>query len=122
MTGIRFIVCGGRNYANRAMITRVLLRATSGATSGAVLVHGDALGADTLAAEIWDSWGGVTEPHPANWAKYGKSAGPIRNREMASLGAHFLIAFPGGRGTDDMIKAAVEANIPVLKVAGGTCD
>lgn len=112
MNGIRIIVCGGRDYANRDLVTRILM----GITEGAILVHGDAPGADTLADEVWHSWGRDTERHPANWAKYGKPAGPMRNREMASLGAYFVLAFPGGRGAADMIAAAREAGIPVLQV------
>ncbi|KKM72212.1 hypothetical protein LCGC14_1422810, partial [marine sediment metagenome] len=42
---------------------------------------------------------------PANWDKYGKQAGFIRNAEMAQY-ADAVILFPGGRGTDHMYNVA----------------
>lgn len=61
----------------------------------------------------------------ADWARHGRSAGPIRNRFMlesakrAAEVAHeriFLIAFPGGKGTADCTRQAHELGIPVLKL------
>lgn len=46
---------------------------------------------------------------PANWKKYGRSAGPKRNRQMAALGTHALIFWDEkSRGSYDMITAAKE--------------
>lgn len=50
---------------------------------------------------------------PADWAKYGKSAGPIRNREMAKY-ADALFAFSGGRGTDNMINEATRNGLMIF--------
>jgi len=56
------------------------------------------------------------EYHPPNWEKYGKSAGPIRNEEMAQ-NADALIAFPlegvANKGTVDMIRRAEHYNLLV---------
>jgi predicted Rossmann-fold nucleotide-binding protein len=41
-------------------------------------------------------------------------AGPIRNRLMLDLGAHAVLAFPGGAGTANMVRIAQEADVPVL--------
>ena len=50
----------------------------------------------------------------AEWAKYGNAAGPIRNRLMlAKYTPDFLLAFPGGRGTQSCIDRAVELGIPI---------
>jgi hypothetical protein len=108
----RFIVCGGRDYADADHVARVLMELPSDWT----LVHGDGTGADTLAANWWRRHGRPVEAHPANWTKYGKSAGPRRNQEMADAGAEFLWAFPGGRGTADMTKRAKAAGIMVYSI------
>lgn len=50
---------------------------------------------------------------PAEWAKYGKAAGPIRNRRMLTFEPIRVLAFAGGRGTANMIAAAREARVPV---------
>ena len=108
----RVIVCGGRDYTDRVTVARVL-----GVFSGNyVLVHGSARGADDLAAQVWLEWRGRTEPHPADWEAHGKVAGFIRNEEMAKLGADVCVAFPGGRGTEDMVRRAKNYGIPVVRV------
>jgi ABC-type Fe3+-hydroxamate transport system substrate-binding protein len=50
----------------------------------------------------------------AEWEKYGKRAGPVRNRQMLELKPDGVVAFDtGGPGTRDMITAAQEAGVPV---------
>jgi hypothetical protein len=86
-----------------------------------VLVTGGATGVDTLAGD-WAT--GVflregrpqLEVHPADWDTHGKSAGPIRNQEMAALGADLCVAFAGGPGTADMRARATKRGIAVLDV------
>jgi len=51
----------------------------------------------------------------AEWEKHGKRAGPIRNRQMLELKPDGVVAFPGDRGTRDMITAAQEAGVPVYR-------
>lgn len=49
--------------------------------------------------------------------KYGKSAGPIRNQTMLDDGKPDLVlAFPGGRGTADMVAKAEKHGIPVRRI------
>jgi len=57
------------------------------------------------------------EGFPADWKKHGKAAGPIRNQEMAERGTH-LLAFPArsGKGTQDMIRRAQKAGMPVTEI------
>lgn len=77
------------------------------------VVHGDYRGVDT-AAKAWGlSKGLKVTPFPAEWKKYGGRAGPIRNGKMAVYG-NALIAFPGGNGTDDMIRKMKEQGKPVF--------
>lgn len=111
----RIIVCGGRDYADRARVWEVLdgLLVEFGAI---VVFHGGARGADAL-AERWTIERGVTGfASPADWTKHGRAAGPIRNRQMLDAGADLVVAFPGGSGTADMIKQARARGVPVREV------
>ena len=114
----RILVCGGRDFDDRELMGSVLnplIRGYDGPDK--TLVHGVAKGADSLAAEMWTTWGCPTEAHPADWKRYGKGAGPIRNQEMLDSGIDLVIAFPGGRGTADMVRRARKAGIEVREVA-----
>jgi len=120
---MRILVCGGRTYKDRDMVKRTLRGCEVEAaqdfhwTPGFVLIHGAAAGADKLAAEVATELGWQIEPYKANWLRWGPSAGPIRNRTMLDKGKpDLVIAFPGGRGTEDMVARAEKAGIPVRRV------
>lgn len=69
------------------------------------VVTGGASGAD-LGGKLWAISRGIPfKLFFPEWEKHGKAAGPIRNREMASY-ADAVVLFPGGKGTDDMLRAA----------------
>ncbi len=52
---------------------------------------------------------------PAEWSKYGRRAGPIRNKQMLDVGKpHLVVAFPGGAGTANMVKQAKAAGVPII--------
>lgn len=55
------------------------------------------------------------EAHPADWAKYGRAAGPIRNQEMVDSGINVCLAFPGigpSTGTMGTVEKARRKGIP----------
>jgi len=121
---IRVIVTGGRDYTDRAAVARALRHLAALYIHGALpeeitLVHGGAPGADRLAAEEAGKLGWTVEPHPADWDTHGTAAGPIRNKEMVSLGAHYLVAFAGGTGTKNCRRLALNAHIPVIDIPEG---
>ncbi|HEV7285225.1 MAG TPA: DUF2493 domain-containing protein [Kaistia sp.] len=106
---MRVLVCGGRDFADRPRLNVAL-----DGLKPSFLIHGGAPGADAL-ADYWADIRGI--PHrtfPADWNTHGKAAGPIRNQRMIDEGKpDLVIAFPGGRGTADMIRRAKAAGIPV---------
>jgi hypothetical protein len=109
---IRIAVTGGRDYADEAAVFKVLDRVRE-LHGQFVLVHGAARGADAL-ADKWARARGVdVERHPADWTK-GRSAGPARNATMASSGLDLLVAFPGGRGTADMVQRCRNRGVGVV--------
>jgi hypothetical protein len=115
----RLLVTGSRDWTNERAIYEALEAAVDGPDW--VIVHGAARGADTI-ADLWAKMTGYeVEPHPADWGRHGKAAGPIRNQEMVALGADLCLAFPvpGSRGTLDCIERARAAHIPVREVWGG---
>lgn len=81
-----------------------------------LLIHGDARGADRLAGD-WAERNGVHQlAFPAQWERYGKQAGLIRNMRMLDEKPAIVIAFPGGRGTADMVRRAEAAGVSVRKI------
>lgn len=67
------------------------------------IVSGGASGADYFGECFAKKYGLELKKFNANWEKYGKKAGPIRNRSMANY-TDYAILFPGGNGTESMIK------------------
>jgi YspA, cpYpsA-related SLOG family len=115
---VRVLVCGGRNYDN---VHRV--HATIQALPyDAIVITGGAHGADTLAENSALALGMAVEVYYADWAQYGKKAGPMRNQEMLDTGIDYVIAFEGGKGTADMIKRATKAGVKVYYPDQGTLD
>lgn len=81
---------------------------------GDALLHGDARGVDrdVAAAARRKRPALVITTYPANWQLHGKGAGPIRNLTMVTA-CRFLIAFPGGRGTENAVETAQRLGRPV---------
>jgi hypothetical protein len=114
---MRVLVCGGRDYQNRDLVFATLDRLVP---TGAVIITGGANGADRL---VW-LWALHTDRaadaliFAPDWKKHGKAAGPIRNQQMIDEGKpDLVIAFPGGRGTSDMVSRARKAGIRVEALA-----
>lgn len=107
-------VTGGRDFDDPEMLNSAL---SKWCREGDLLVHGNAVGADRDAALWFNERGWPTEPHNADWGRHGKAAGPIRNDEMLKSGLDILIAFPGGRGTADMVSRCQKAGVNVVFAA-----
>ncbi len=107
----RVLVCGGRDY-DQAEVVDAILDATKKTFGEIVLIQGGASGADRL-AKMWAKRNNVRcEQYNADWDKHGKAAGPIRNQWMIDDGKpDYFVAFPGGKGTADMIARCKKANI-----------
>lgn len=112
MKEVEVIVTGGRDYDDLIMVQDVL-----GQFNISLLIQGGASGADELA--LWYAKDNNIEhkTYKADWNKHGKAAGPFRNSEM--LVSHpnaIVIAFPGGRGTENCVNQAISLNRLVFKV------
>lgn len=113
----RALVCGGRDYRDGEHLWNFL----DGAGITFLIVGYDPndkrfQGADQLAYE-WAQMRGIPgRCFPAEWGKYRKAAGPIRNQKMIDRGKPEVVyAAPGGVGTADMKAKAKAACIEVIE-------
>lgn len=115
--GETWLVCGGRDFADKAMFDNAMGDLIHMKGCPRAIIHGGAPGADSL-AHLWAARHGTTGiAFPADWNKHGKAAGPIRNQEMIDHGKpNLVVAFPGGRGTADMVQKAKTAGIDVAEI------
>lgn len=110
---MKLLVTGGRDFADEAMVKRVL-DVLHTKHSFTLLIHGDASGLDRLAG-AWAKTAGIEVlACPADWKRHGRGAGPIRNKAMLDHKPELLVAFPGGKGTADMVKQAEKAGLTTI--------
>lgn len=117
---MRMLVCGSRDYSRRDILYAALDRYIIEGID--VIIEGEAKGADTLAREWAELRGIPVIKFPADWNKYGRAAGPIRNKQMLDDGKpDLVIAFPNGKlddtkGTKNMVKQARAAGIACIVI------
>ena len=117
---MRLLVTGTRRYSDREFLYHVLDQ-----LDPLVVIEGAAKGADQLAHEWAVENAGernVTNLRfPADWKRFGRAAGPVRNKRMLVEGKPTLVvAFPepGGKGTQNMMRQALKAGLTVLDATG----
>lgn len=113
----RVIVCGGRDFSDKELCFENLDRILADYDDVAI-VSGHAGGADLLGEEYAAHKGLTCKVFPADWKKWGKAAGPIRNHEMlvyAEKAVTVIVAFWDCRspGTKNMIEQAEHAGAEV---------
>lgn len=109
------LVCGGRDYSDQFHVYNTL-SAIHAETPVTRVIEGGATGAD-MWGRLWGHEVGVeVVEYPADWKNYGRKAGPLRNQLMIHDGKpDLVVAFPGGRGTADMVRRARAAGIKVIE-------
>ena len=138
----RLLVTGSRHFENAALMAESLLAAIDDFCLGleVVVVHGNARGADRIAATAARQLGLAVEPHDADWdgpcrdsckpghrrpspggGTFCPAAGNYRNQLMVDLGADLCLALPIGTspGTWDCVRRAKTAGIPVRVIGQG---
>lgn len=115
---MRLIVSGSRNTQHRSAMAQVkagyasYLKLFPAATT---LLQGGARGIDAAAKAFFSNLGIPVENYPADWTKWGRRAGPIRNKAMAEKGEVLLAVWDGeSRGAHSMITEARKQQIPVV--------
>lgn len=111
------VVCGDRTWTDYNAIYFELAALPKGTT----IVHGACRGADMIAGVAARDLGLPVKEFPADWEKYGRAAGPIRNREMLSLCPDLVLAFHDdlnpSRGTKNTVEEARRRGIPAKLVS-----
>ena len=124
---MRVLVCGGRDFEDTSLLEDVLSDVywslSHEEQQSFVLIEGGARGADRLARNFLMQTLGLDPDYhlatyPALWTIYGKKAGPIRNQQMLDEGKpDLVVAFPGGKGTADMVCRARAAGVEVKEIS-----
>ena len=112
-----WLICGGRDFTNDVLFSKVMEGLIDKRGLPRKVVQGGANGADAM-GDIWArAFGLENVTVNADWQRDGRAAGPIRNARMLSDHAiDLVVAFPGGRGTADMVKKARRKEIDVAEV------
>jgi hypothetical protein len=129
---MKILVCGGRNYAVDVNeykyayheLDKIVCKLSDNYNpndnwlpTDITIIHGGANGADRLASDYATVNYCQEECYPADWNRYGKSAGYIRNRKMLEDGKpDLVVAFPGGKGTEMMVGLATKAKVMVIRI------
>lgn len=109
----RVLVCGGRDFVPG---WKDYAELASALTPFDTLIEGGARGADRFARDFAVGLNCKVETFNADWKKYGKAAGAIRNQAMIEARPDLVLAFPGGAGTADCVRRARKAGIEVRLV------
>lgn len=111
----RILICGDRNYKDWLKV-QDYLNTISRTT---IIIHGGARGADSLAGNLATSLNMKVIKFPAEWDKYGKAAGVLRNQQMLDDGHPDLVVYfhkdlENSKGTKDMVTRAVDNKIKTI--------
>jgi hypothetical protein len=115
---VRILVTGSRDWDDEAGVRAALTELTAGQPGPHVVVHGACpTGGDAIADRIAAELGLTVERHPAQWRRYGRSAGYRRNAAMVAAGADVCLAFirDSSPGACMTARLAVEARVPVRR-------
>jgi len=114
---MRVLCCGDRNWTSYEIIRRELEKLDDYTT----IIEGCAKGADSISGYIARQLNYPVIDFPANWKKYGRAAGPIRNKQMLDEGKPDLVlAFhtniKNSKGTKNMINQAKKRGIVIILI------
>ena len=109
---MRVIIAGSRNETNYDVVKNAIEFSEYKITK---IISGGCRGVDRFGEQYAKENNIPLQVFKADWAKYGKAAGPKRNRAMAEeADALIAILYPKSRGTRDMIKQALKRGLKVF--------
>lgn len=136
ISGMRIIVVGSKDFYNTALVYKAIAQTVRLHFFGdndvsqaelktkfpfVTVIHGNAKGAESAAADFARQNGMIEEAHYADWNKHGSSAGPIRNKEMVYSDPKpdmclAFIADDDSRGTKNTMAMARKRGITVMEI------
>ena len=113
---MKVAIVGSRDYSDLEEVRRYV----DGLPSDTIFISGGARGVDKAAEQAAKRVGMKTKIYPAEWDKYGKSAGFRRNTVMI-LAADRIVAFWDGKskGTKHAIDIAIKYRKPLIVTTSG---
>jgi len=112
------LICGDRHWSDREAVRSWLSKLQDWGYD--TVIEGEARGADIIAREEAENVGMTVHRFPADWSKYDRSAGAIRNRQMLDENPQLVLAFhrnlAASKGTADTVREAKKRNIEVIVV------
>lgn len=109
---MKLIVAGSRSFSDYLLLKEKLNYFLKNVQTPVEIVSGMAKGADKLGEQYAKEMGYAIKQFPADWDRYGKKAGYVRNRQMAEYGTHCVCFWDGkSHGTKIMIDLCAEKNI-----------
>lgn len=108
----KVIIAGSRNIDSVDVVAEAIEK--SGFYIDEV-VSGTARGVDRLGESFANHYEIPIKRFPADWEKYGKQAGFIRNLKMAKYATHLIAVWDGtSNGTNHMITVAEKNNLIIF--------
>jgi hypothetical protein len=109
---MKLIIAGSRGFSDYNLLKQKLDYLLKNEKQ-VEIVSGTANGADKLGEQYAKGKGYSIKQFPADWGKYGKKAGYIRNKQMAEYGTHCVCFWDGkSSGTRLMIRLCAGNKVP----------
>ena len=116
---IKVAIVGSRNFTDYIQFKEIVDNYISEIGDVDMIISGGCSGVDSMAEKYADEHHIAIKIFPANWTKYGKRAGPIRNTEIVNDCTH-LLALPSKSsvGTKDSINKAkhLKKSVKIVEV------
>lgn len=111
---MKLLIAGSRDFNNFPLLEENVKFFTKNFDNSEIeIVSGNAKGADKLGEQYAKKYNIKIKLFPADWNKFKKSAGMIRNREMGDYATHAILFWDGkSPGTKAMAQILKEKNIP----------
>ena len=109
------LICGSRDWQDYPAVLQLLTK-THTVTPIELIIEGGARGADFYGRTAAIALRVHYKTYPAEWDRYGKSAGYRRNKQMVDAKPDLVMAFQlnGSKGTQHTIDLALAAGIRVI--------
>ena len=113
----KVVIGGCRNYTDYAFFKSHLDEILKSEKDEIVIISGHCSGVDIMGERYAAENGFTVEIFPAEWGKYGRAAGPIRNEKMVDI-ADLVIAFWDGKskGTKSLIKYTEKTGKALIRI------
>lgn len=112
----KVIIAGSRDFIDYELLKTKVDKILSNkfGTHVISIVSGTARGADKLGERYAEEKGFTTIKMPADWEKYGKKAGHLRNQEMLNIADAVIVFWDGtSNGTKNMISITKKSQKPI---------